>query len=73
MDRLLNGSFHELEAEATVIPFMIKEEWFNKVFVLVDGMYPSYIGEEKKYALAERIQEKCGEGFWCAQEHLAIS
>jgi hypothetical protein len=41
MDRLLDGTFHELEAEAAVVPFMIKEEQFNKVFVLVDGIYPS--------------------------------
>jgi hypothetical protein len=41
MDRLLHGTFHELEAEAAVVPFMIKEEQFNKVFVLVDGIYPS--------------------------------
>jgi hypothetical protein len=31
-----------LEAEAAVVPFMIKEEQFNKVFVLVDGIYPLY-------------------------------
>jgi hypothetical protein len=61
MDRLLDGTFHELEDEAAVIPFMIKEEEFNKVFVLVDGIYPSYsrrfvrgikvpaTREEKKY------------------------
>jgi hypothetical protein len=42
MDRLIDGTFHELEAEAAVIPFQIKEEQFNKVFVLVDGIYPSY-------------------------------
>jgi hypothetical protein len=42
MDRLLDGKFHEVEAEAAVVPFMIKEEQFNKVFVLVDGIYPSY-------------------------------
>jgi hypothetical protein len=39
MDRLLDGTFHELEAEAAVVPFKIKEEQFNKVFVLVDGIY----------------------------------
>jgi hypothetical protein len=60
MDRLLDGTFHVLEAEATVVPFMIKEEQFNKVFVLVDGIYPPYsrfvrgikvpaTREEKKY------------------------
>jgi hypothetical protein len=60
MDRFLDGTFHELEAEAAVVPFMIKEEQFNKVFVLVDGIYPSYsrfirgikvpaTREEKKY------------------------
>jgi hypothetical protein len=60
MDRLLDGTFHELEAKAAVVPFMIKEGQFNKVFVLVDGIYPSYsrfvrgikvpaTREEKKY------------------------
>jgi hypothetical protein len=60
MDRLLDGTFHELEAEAAVVPFKIKQEQFNKVFVLVDGIYPSYsrfvrgikvpaTREEKKY------------------------
>jgi hypothetical protein len=38
----LDGTFHELEAEAGVVPFMIKEEQWSKVFVLVDGIYPSY-------------------------------
>jgi hypothetical protein len=42
MDRLLDGTFHELKAEAAVVPFMIKEEQFDKVFVLVDGIYPLY-------------------------------
>jgi hypothetical protein len=61
MDRLLDGTFHELEAEAAVVPFLIKEEQCNKVFVLVDGIYPSYsrfvrgikvltTREEKKYS-----------------------
>jgi hypothetical protein len=60
MDRLLDGTFHELEAEAAVVPFNIKQEQFNKVFVLVHGIYPSYsrfvrgikvpaTREEKKY------------------------
>jgi hypothetical protein len=38
MDRLLDGKFHELEAEAAVVPFLIKDEHFNKVFVFVDGI-----------------------------------
>jgi hypothetical protein len=60
MERLLNGSFHGLEDAAAVIPFMIKEEKFNKAFVLLDVIYPSYsrfvrgikvhaTREEKKY------------------------
>jgi hypothetical protein len=60
MDRLLDRTFHELEDAAAVVPFMIKEEQFNKVFVLVDGIYPLYsrfvrgikvpaTREEKKY------------------------
>jgi hypothetical protein len=30
MDRLIDGTFHELEAEAAVVPFKIKEEQFKK-------------------------------------------
>jgi hypothetical protein len=42
MEKLLDETFHQVEADAAVIPFLIKEEQFNKVFVLVDGIYPSY-------------------------------
>jgi hypothetical protein len=42
MGRPLDGTCHELEAKAAVVPFMIKEERFNKVFVLVDDIYPWY-------------------------------
>jgi hypothetical protein len=63
MDRLLDGTFHEVEAEAALVPFLIKVEQFNEVFVLVDdGIYPSYsrfsrgikvpaTREEKQYTL----------------------
>jgi len=42
MSRLTDGSFEEVEKEAAVVPFKIEEEEFNKVYFLVDGIYPSY-------------------------------
>jgi hypothetical protein len=42
MDRLTDGTFHEVEGEAQVVPFETTEEQFNKLFFLVDGIYPSY-------------------------------
>ena len=43
LDRMTDGSFHALEEEAGVlVPFDIGEEQFHKVFMLVDGIYPSY-------------------------------
>ena len=39
---LVNGKFVELEGEAGVIPFQVHDEEFNKLFVLVDGIYPRY-------------------------------
>ena len=61
MERMVNGTFHELEKEAGVVPFQIGEESFDKTWVTVDGIYPKYIRfvkgikeplthQEKKYA-----------------------
>jgi hypothetical protein len=41
MDRLTNGTFHEVEEEAEVVPFEITEEQFYQLFFLVNGIYPS--------------------------------
>jgi hypothetical protein len=37
MERLLGGTFHEVEQEAVVIPFEIMDEEFAKLFFPVDG------------------------------------
>jgi hypothetical protein len=42
-DRLLDGTFHQLEVEAGVVPFKILEEEFDKTWITVDGIYPKYI------------------------------
>jgi hypothetical protein len=39
---LLDGTFENLEAEAGILPFKISGMDFDKVFVLVDGIYPKY-------------------------------
>jgi hypothetical protein len=39
---MLDGRLHELEQEAGVVPFHIAEEFFDKLFLLVDGIYPKY-------------------------------
>jgi hypothetical protein len=44
LDRMTNGTFHQLEEEAGVVPFFIQGEMeaFNRTFFLVDGIYPQY-------------------------------
>ena len=44
LDRMTNGSFHQSEQEAGVVPFFIQGEMeaFNRTFFLVDGIYPRY-------------------------------
>jgi ribosomal protein L32 len=42
MGKMLDGSLHDLETESGVVPFMIEEEQFTRVFFLVDGIYPSF-------------------------------
>ena len=81
---MLNGDLHKLEQEAGVVPFMIGEESFDKVFLLVDGIYPKYnrfaktvsfpiTAEEKKYAswLARGCQEGHRESLWCVERAVA--
>jgi Plant transposon protein len=43
LDRLIDGSFHQLEEEAGVVPFKILEEEFQQTWITVDGIYPKYI------------------------------
>ena len=40
MSRTVNGTFAKVEKD--VVPFEIAEEQFNELFMLVDGIYPSY-------------------------------
>jgi Plant transposon protein len=42
LDTVTNGDFAKLEQEAKVVPFTIDNQQFNKMFVLVDGIYPKY-------------------------------
>jgi hypothetical protein len=42
LDMMLDGRLHQLEQEAGVVPFHIAEEFFDKLFLLVDGIYPKY-------------------------------
>jgi Plant transposon protein len=41
-ESLKNGTFSELEKRAGLVPFEIDGEMFTKLFVLVDGIYPTY-------------------------------
>ena len=43
MDRLLDGSFHQLEQEAGVVPFRIGLQQFNHTWITTDGIYPRYV------------------------------
>ena len=42
LDRMLDGSFHTVEAESGAIPYDVNGMQFTKLFLLVDGIYPSY-------------------------------
>ncbi len=42
MKIFLNGELEKLEKDADVIPFSIGDEEFDKLFLLVDGIYPKY-------------------------------
>jgi Plant transposon protein len=42
MERMVDGTFHNLEEEAEVVPFEIGDEEFTKCFILVDGIYPKF-------------------------------
>jgi hypothetical protein len=42
LNTLLDGSFSKLEEQSQVVPFTIADEEFSSMFVLVDGIYPTY-------------------------------
>jgi hypothetical protein len=42
LERLTNGSFTAIEEESGVVPFHVGDAVFDKTFLLVDGIYPSY-------------------------------
>jgi len=42
LNTLLDGSFTKLEEQSQVVPFIIADEEFSSMFVLVDGIYPTY-------------------------------
>lgn len=41
-DRLMDGTFCNLEKEAECVPFNVGDAVFDKTFILVDGIYPTY-------------------------------
>jgi hypothetical protein len=41
-ESLLNGAFDKLEMKAGVVPYCVGDEMFDKLFILVDGIYPQY-------------------------------
>ena len=57
-DRMIDGTFHDLEDEAGVVPFHIDEEQFSKTFILVDGIYPPYCRFVKGKSVAITREEK---------------
>jgi hypothetical protein len=42
LERLLDGSFRNVELQSGVVPFSIAGELFNYLLALVDGIYPPY-------------------------------
>jgi hypothetical protein len=58
MSRLTNGTFHQVEEEAGVVPFQIMEEEFTKGFFLVDVIYPSFSRFVRRIKQPARRKEK---------------
>lgn len=61
-ESLVDGSFKELEEEAGVVPYKILDKEFNKLFILVDGIYPRYSRFVRgfKEPTTERQKRYCG-------------
>ena len=62
---LVDGSFIDVEQQAGAVPFTIDVEEFNKLFVLVDGIYPSF-------HLLPHCEPSVG-SFWATDEVLECS
>jgi hypothetical protein len=55
---MLDGSLHKLEKEAGVVPYKIGDEEFDKLFFLVDGIYPRYVRFVKSYRVPITAEQK---------------
>jgi hypothetical protein len=43
LELLVNGTFAELEQSSMLVPFEVAGNLFNRLFVLVDRIYPPYV------------------------------
>ncbi len=53
----MDGSFDKRVRRSGVVPFKIENEEFNKMFVLVDGIYMNYTGFIEDIKLPASIEE----------------
>ena len=58
LESLVDGSFVELEKSANVVPFRVAGESFQRLFALVDGIYPPYSRFVKAIQLPVTESEK---------------
>jgi Plant transposon protein len=69
LERMVDGTFHQLEEEAEAVPFDIGDGEFHKCFILVDGIYPKFSrfvkgikeptsNKEKKYTAWQEAARK---------------
>ena len=42
LDRLVDGSYQQVEQQAGAVPFMVHNQTFMKTWITVDGIYPTY-------------------------------
>jgi Plant transposon protein len=56
--KMTDGSFSTLEKEARVVPFSILGQQFDKLFMLVDGIYPKYARFVRGYKAPILAEEK---------------
>ena len=69
LESLIDGSFSKLEKDCRRLPYEVKGEMFDKLFVLVDGIYPPYsrfvkgiqmplTNEEQRYTAWQEAKRK---------------
>jgi hypothetical protein len=62
LELLVNGTFAELEQSSMLVPFEVAGNLFNRLFVLVDGIYPPILAICQRHLITT---DRCREALHC--------